>query len=180
MHKIDKVVVFVDYQNAHHGALRAFWPANTSPSLGHINPRGLGELLVTKRAANGLPSDLADVRVYRGQPDAELQPESSSANNQQADSWSRLGKVTVIRRPLRYPRKWPVEPAQEKGVDVQLAVDFVRLAIEKADDVGVLVIRICCPPSRRLFSLEPLTSRSPPASEGRDCDSPASGCGGMS
>lgn len=49
--KADRVVVFIDYQNVHFGALRAFWPANTSPARGHISPRALGELLVAKRAA---------------------------------------------------------------------------------------------------------------------------------
>jgi NYN domain len=34
-----------------------------------------------------------------------------------------------------------VAPAQEKGIDVALAVDFVRLACEGAFDVGVLFSR---------------------------------------
>ena len=34
--------------------------------------------------------------------------------------------ITAIRRPLRYPRGWPTIPAQEKGVDVALAVDLTN------------------------------------------------------
>ncbi len=131
--------MFIDYQNAHLGALRAFWPSNTSPACGHVDPRALGELLVSKREANGLPSELVEVRVYRGYPEPTRQPEPAAANDRQADAWSRLGKVRVIRRPLRYPRKWPVESAQEKGVDVALAVDVVRMAIEGAYDAAILL-----------------------------------------
>lgn len=139
MQQIARVVTFVDYQNSHFGALRAFWSRSTSPALGHINPRALGELLVARRTAYGLPCQLAEVRVYRGSPEPRRQPKAAAANDRQAEAWTWLGKTRVIRRPLRYPRKWPVEPAQEKGIDVAIAVDMVRLAIERAYDVGVLV-----------------------------------------
>jgi NYN domain-containing protein len=46
--------------------------------------------------------------------------------------------VTVVQRPLRYPKAWPAEKAQEKGVDVALAVDFVMLAVTGVYDVGIL------------------------------------------
>lgn len=139
MQQAARVVVFVDYQNTHRGALRAFWPANTSPAHGHINPRALGDLLVGKRNANGLPSELAEVRIYRGYPEPTREPKPAAANDRQADAWARLGKVHITRRPLRYPRKWPIEPAQEKGVDVALAVDVVRLATERVYDVGIVM-----------------------------------------
>ena len=45
----------------------------------------------------------------------------------------------MITRPLRYPLNWPKDPAQEKGIDVALAIDFVRLALEGAYDVGVIM-----------------------------------------
>jgi NYN domain len=47
--------------------------------------------------------------------------------------------VTVVQRPLRYPKAWPAEKAQEKGVDVALAVDFVVMAVTRVYDVGILV-----------------------------------------
>ena len=49
------------------------------------------------------------------------------------------GRVTVIARSLRYPPDWPMTRAQEKGVDVALAVDFVRMAILDEFDVGVIM-----------------------------------------
>jgi hypothetical protein len=48
------------------------------------------------------------------------------------------GLVTVIARDLRYPAGWPAQPAQEKGIDVALAVDFVMMAARREFDVGVL------------------------------------------
>jgi hypothetical protein len=45
----------------------------------------------------------------------------------------------VIRhRQLRYPKDWPDVDAEEKGVDVQLAIDFV-MGIRRADfEIGVI------------------------------------------
>jgi uncharacterized LabA/DUF88 family protein len=45
----------------------------------------------------------------------------------------------VVQRPIRYPKAWPAERAQEKGIDVALAVDFVMLAVTGAYDVGILM-----------------------------------------
>ncbi len=47
--------------------------------------------------------------------------------------------MTVITRPLRYPADWPVHAAEEKGIDVALAVDFVMMAVRHEYDVGVIV-----------------------------------------
>ncbi len=41
-------------------------------------------------------------------------------------------------RPLRYPRGWPAAPPYEKGVDVELAVDIVSLALRGECDVIVV------------------------------------------
>jgi hypothetical protein len=44
----------------------------------------------------------------------------------------------VVYRTLRYPYNWPSDPAREKGVDVKLAIDLVRLADSPSFDVIVL------------------------------------------
>jgi len=41
-------------------------------------------------------------------------------------------------RPLRYPQGWPRVKAQEKGVDVELAVDYVSMAARGEYDTAVL------------------------------------------
>lgn len=134
----ERAVVFIDYENAHRGALDAFPPTVTAQSRGHFNPRLLGELLVARRNNAGHPCELREVRIYRGQPAPRRQPAAAAANSRQAAGWERLGKVTVVRRPLRYPRNWPTEPAVEKGIDVRLAIDLIRLAYENAYDVAIV------------------------------------------
>lgn len=47
--------------------------------------------------------------------------------------------MTVVRRPLRYPFDWPISRAQEKGIDVALAVDVVAMAMRKEYDAAIVV-----------------------------------------
>lgn len=49
-----------------------------------------------------------------------------------------MSGVTVVRHPVRYPPTWPKEPAQEKGIDVALAADFIELALDQEYDVGIV------------------------------------------
>ena len=56
----------------------------------------------------------------------------------QCDAWEKSGAV-VIPRPLRYPRSWPVDPPEEKGIDVQIAIDMVTMASSDDLDVAILV-----------------------------------------
>jgi hypothetical protein len=39
---------------------------------------------------------------------------------------------------LRYPPSWPNQPAREKGIDVQLAIDYVSGAVDDRYDVGII------------------------------------------
>lgn len=132
----DRIVVFVDYQNVFATARRCFHQPRYRRSDGQIDPLALGELLVARRRR---PSVLTEVRVFRGLPDRTREPMTHAANLRQVSRWTRSPVVHVVQRPLRYPRKWPVDPAQEKGVDVALAVDFVRLAAEGAYDAAILM-----------------------------------------
>jgi hypothetical protein len=77
------------------------------------------------------------VHVYRGRPDPDHQPLPTAANDAQASQWSRDPRVEVTRRQLNY-RNWPNLPPQEKGIDVQLAVDMIRVAFEQKYDALVL------------------------------------------
>lgn len=81
------------------------------------------------------------VRVYRGQPASTRDPKGYSANRRQTDAWRRLDtRVRVYNRPLRYYIDADGrERAQEKGVDVALAVDFVMAAAFGEFDTGVLM-----------------------------------------
>jgi uncharacterized LabA/DUF88 family protein len=133
-----RVAVFIDYQNVHFSARSRFQPAGAPRQRGHVDPVRVAQRIVGKRRFGG---DLTAIRVYRGRPSPDHQPEAAGASDRQASHWERDPRVVVVRRQLRYPKAWPVEPAQEKGIDVALAVDFVRLACESAYDVGVLFSR---------------------------------------
>lgn len=131
----DRVVVFLDYQNIHGWARRKFLDWNADPADGHVYPLRVGELLVARRQR---PSELSQVRVYRGRPNPERQGGAARANDRQASDWERAGRVTVIRRNLQYPPGWPTAPAVEKGIDVAIAVDVVRMSIQGELDTAIL------------------------------------------
>jgi uncharacterized LabA/DUF88 family protein len=133
-----RVVLFIDYPNVYSSAREAF-PMDVSPRwAGQIDPFKLGELITAK---GHVPRALEEVRVYRGRPDSARDPKTYTANVRQSESQIRAGggRVRVITRTLRYPLDWPNTRAQEKGVDVALAVDFVHMAMAKQYDVGVIM-----------------------------------------
>lgn len=138
----DRVVIFIDYQNVYRGARNCFHTGLHIPHVaGQINPVQLSEHLV---ATSALDRELAGVRVYRGRPDPRRDSRGHSACTRQIEAWSRDPRVAVVARSLRYPRGWPDrcqpgERPQEKGIDVALAIDFVRLALQDQYDVGILM-----------------------------------------
>src|SRR6056297_388447 len=132
-------MVFVDYENMHRCARQEF-----GIDGGHFWPHLLGQRLVDRRNDNlaDRQSHLAAVRVYRGLPNARLQPKANAANQAQAAAWSAEcpadAELSLIRRPLKYPEDYPKRRAQEKGVDVALAVDLVQLTYQGAYDVAIV------------------------------------------
>ncbi len=134
-----RVVVFVDWQNTYSSARRMFHDVGDPYTDGQVDPIRLGQWLTDRNA----DQVLAQVRVYRGLPDSTRQPVAYGANERQAAAWTAAG-VDVVRRPLQYPRGWPDaslpgEKPREKGIDVALAIDYVRLALDGAYDVGIMV-----------------------------------------
>jgi uncharacterized LabA/DUF88 family protein len=138
----DRLMLFVDYQNIYRGARDCFYPEAGIPNVaGQISPVRLGEHIVTR---DSFDRKLSGVRIYRGLPDATRDSRGNAACTRQIEAWSSDQRVAVITRALRYPRGWPDrcqpgEKPQEKGIDVALAIDFVRLALENQYDVGVLM-----------------------------------------
>lgn len=128
----DRVVVFIDYQNVYRAARQAFGLDGDHHVHGQVHPLRVGIALKN----NGVGDrELSEVRVYRGMPSAERDPKSYGAADRQTALWRNTGRVTVRTRPVNY--RDPDAP-KEKGIDVQIAVDFVRMAIEGEYDVGVL------------------------------------------
>ena len=133
-----RLSLFIDGQNAYRRARALFFPNAQSGRDGQFHPMDLGRLIAGRGGPNGAPCTLSDVRIYSGEPDARRDPRTYAAHRSQTQRWASDG-ATVITRALRYPPGWPAAPAQEKGVDVALAVDFVKLAIEGEYDVGVMM-----------------------------------------
>jgi uncharacterized LabA/DUF88 family protein len=129
-----RTVVFLDYQNVYRRARDTFHQLSDPAFCGQVDPLKLGRLLVGRNPGR----ELAEVRVYRGQPDSTKDPKGYGANFRQCTAWERAG-VTVITRALRYPAGWPTERAEEKGIDVILAVDFVTMAERGDYEVGILM-----------------------------------------
>ena len=133
-----RLVLFLDYPNVYKSAREAFRHDPMPCWAGQVDPLRLGELV----ASRGLGCrELKEVRVYRGRPDVNREPRTYWANVHQSDAQVSAGdgKVTVVTRTLRYPPDWPKTQAQEKGIDVALAVDFVQMAMAGEYDVGVIM-----------------------------------------
>ena len=131
----EKLILFLDDKNFYNGARRAFFSTTDAHFYGQINPIALGEAICARPAKT--QRQLQEVRIYTGLPDSTKEPKTYSAHMEQCQSWKRDG-AEVITRMLRYPLDWPNSKAQQKGIDVALAVDFVALAIEGEYDIGVI------------------------------------------
>lgn len=126
----------MDYQNVHGWARRQFFGHGADPSEGHVDPLRVGQYLCKRRQRG---SELAQVRVFRGRPNPERQPGAAAANDRQTAAWERSPLVKVIRRNLRYPHDWPASRAEEKGIDVAIAVDMIHTAfMDKTIDAIIL------------------------------------------
>ena len=133
-----RLVLFVDAQNTYMGARRAFFPADSPSVNGQVNPWRLGEIIAKRSKPADAPCVLHGVRMYTGRPDPRKAPKAHSAHMQQCKAWEAAG-AQVIWRGLRYPPQWPDDKAEEKGIDVALAIDFVTMGISEAYDVGVIM-----------------------------------------
>ena len=119
------------------GARNAFFPDGTHFTDGQFDPLAIGDLLV-QRAPGGFDRELMQTRMYLGRPDARKHPKNYRAHMSQCAAWESAG-VYVAWRPLRYPPDFPASKPQEKGIDVQLAVDLVTHAVSRYFDIAIVV-----------------------------------------
>ncbi len=136
----DRVVVFVDWQNVFSRARALFHRGRRHVRAvdGQIDPVKLADL-VCQRGPIDSQRQLAEVRVYCGIADQHEDPKMFQARANQVAAWERDG-VTAITRRLQYlaePRTGR-RIAREKGIDVALAVDVVKMAIRDEFDVGIV------------------------------------------
>lgn len=93
-------------------------------------------MLVARREGRVLHS----VHVFRGRPNRHIDPRGHSANVKQSEGWARNGVITHLRN-LRYLADDP-QPSdgEEKGIDVELAVTLVSMALREKVEVDVAII----------------------------------------
>ncbi len=133
-----KLLVCIDAQNTYRRARMTFF-GNAGPGVnGQFSPMKLAKVIEARGGPGGVECILTDVRVYTGRPDPHYAPKTHAAHLRQCRQWETEGAV-VITRPLRYPASWPAEPAEGKGIDVALSIDFVAMAVGGSYDIGVIV-----------------------------------------
>lgn len=130
----------MDYQNIHLTAHGRFAPYQTPVHEVLIHPLLFAEQLLSIRAQRQMDERqkravLTDVFVYRGQPGNLQQPNLYRVTQAQKAEWTRDRRVHVTYRSLKYA---PNRPPQEKGIDVLVAINLVRLAEVGQHDVVVL------------------------------------------
>jgi hypothetical protein len=130
-----RVAVFIGYRDVYEGARRAFFSRSTDPADGQVQPLRLGFMLKGIGDAN---RRLSAVRVYRGMPSSQHDPEGFTTAGRQIAAWKKQGLVTVTTRPLDY--RDPTHPGV-KGIDVRIALDVVVMALRNEYDVGILFSR---------------------------------------
>ncbi|WP_062435702.1 NYN domain-containing protein [Herbidospora daliensis] len=136
------MILFLDHQNVYKGARETFHEPSLAPGTdGQIDPVRLGVWLIENSPYD---RELVEVRIYRGQPHPSRDARGHAAFVRQRVDWENDPRVVGVFRDLRYPRGWPDRCApglkpQEKGIDVALAIDYVKLALEGRYDVGILM-----------------------------------------
>lgn len=131
-----RATAFIDGQNLFHAAKEAFGYAYPT-----FDVAALARAVCALRGWN-----LAGVRFYTGVPDARDNPFWNHFWTAKLAQMGREG-VRTYARPLRYRNQTVRLPggathtmlvAQEKGIDVRLALDVVRMAHARAFDVAIV------------------------------------------
>lgn len=84
---------------------------------------------------------LVHIGTYRGEPDARRDPKTAAAYMRQRQAWiDECGSLLRPRRsrPMRYLAGRPLSDAEEKGIDVQFAIDAMTMGLRGEYDLAIL------------------------------------------
>ena len=128
------VVVLLDWQNIYKCAREAFGLENQGSIAGNVEPLKLARHLA---AGTDEARSLQEVRAYRGRPNNAKDSRSYAAWRSQTAAWKSTGGNIFVGcyRDLRYRG----DEIVEKGIDVWLAIDLVKLAMDNEADRVVVV-----------------------------------------
>jgi hypothetical protein len=141
-------LVLIDYQNIHLTAHDKWAPLGTPKHDTLVHPLHYANQVIATRNARlkplieqGQPLHLAELAaavVYRGLPSNKHAATAYRRSQAQRSEWTRDKRVEVNYRPLKYHRAQGSFVAQEKGVDVMIALRLVRAARE--GQYGVVIL----------------------------------------
>ena len=133
---VKRTVAFFDGQNLYHHARAAF-----GYSYPNYSPLALASLICRNKRFH-----LHQIRFYTGIPGQHADPLWNGFWSAKLRAMSRMG-VKTFSRPLRYRQKtiklsqgieYSFEVGEEKGIDVRIALDVVRMARKGELDVALL------------------------------------------
>lgn len=135
--RVRRVAVFIDWQNVYHCAREAFHDLADPTRYGSVRPKAFSQLLVRKGDATDA---LVHIGIYRGEPDPRKDGQTHGAHMRQRQAWKdECGDILRVRsRSLRYPPGRPLSEAEEKGVDVQLAIDVMVMGLRDEYDLAII------------------------------------------
>ena len=129
-----RTVVFFDGQNLYHLAKRAWSPTPPTVSHPYSWPSYDVEKLTHKLVSRIQGRKLREVRFYTGVPNPTTGPKERFWHG----FWS--NKLHFLHTRGIYVYKGRINPGgQEKGVDVSIAVDLIRLTYDQEYDVAIIV-----------------------------------------
>ncbi len=128
-----RTIVFIDGQNLYHGAKDAWRPKPAVGSSKYSYPSYDVEKLAQYLVAKVTNRVLTQIRFYTGVPDPTLGTTEYFWHSFWTSKIRHLKNhgVEVYRGRINY--------GQEKGVDVSLAIDLVRLTYEQQYEVAIIV-----------------------------------------
>ena len=133
---VKRAITFIDGQNLYHCAREAF-------GITHPN---FDVMKISKSVCDENGWMLSQARFYTGFPSQKNDPFWSAFWQKKLLSIKRQG-VCVFSRPLRYHTKkvrlddgtfFEYSTAEEKGIDVRIAIDIISLAISGRYDVAII------------------------------------------
>ena len=131
-----KLILFIDAQNVYHRARETFALGTDSHIDGQIDPWAVAELIAARGGPRQEPVEVMGVRIYTGYHTPERDSRAYASYRKQRASWEQSG-CHVVARAVRYSGP-DDRHGREKGIDVALAVDYVRLAIQHEFEIGVI------------------------------------------
>lgn len=128
---VDEVVLFVDYENVRQSLNGRFGRRRDE-----FDPIKYSNLILGRRRK---PSHLKELRIYRGVPDRNREPERFRKDRRQLRGWLRDSRVVFIGRAMKYMENSGV--GREKGIDTALAIDAIVHAFRYRADTIIICSR---------------------------------------